>query len=156
MQQLVNLPSEEGRKEGNFADRYDLPYSLIKFYGIVNENAAKDTGLTYDDVHKLAEGMWNGTKSLITHSKMEHKPHLLMMVRYKEENYHIGGLDSLIEINTDKKDEELRNFGDVDIDLNEFADRLLQDEKVDTVYLKSSYPISLPAGLKTVQLTFGG
>src|SRR5208337_1878041 len=44
------MPSQEkGKAQGTFTEQYVLPYSLIGFYGIVNENAAKTTQLTNDD-----------------------------------------------------------------------------------------------------------
>jgi len=127
IQQSVTLPSEEGAEQGTFADRYDLPYSLIRFHGIINENAAQDTNLTYDDVHKLADGLWNGTKSLITHSKMEHAPVTLLLVEYSEDNFHIGGLDRLIDIESEKKDEAIRSLSDVTL-LTEELERKLSEK----------------------------
>jgi len=46
-----------------------VPYSIIAFHGIINENAAKRTGLTDEDVDLLDDAMWNGTKNLITARK---------------------------------------------------------------------------------------
>ena len=46
------MPSKESRRQGTFTERYILPYSLIVFYGIVNENAAQKQGinLTEEDI----------------------------------------------------------------------------------------------------------
>lgn len=124
IQQSVTLPSESGKEQGTFADRYDLPYSLIRFHGIINENNAAETGLTYDDVYRLAEGLWNGTRSLITHSKMEHEPQLLLMIEYSADNFHIGRLDNAVDIESEKSDTELRSFGDVDLDISDLTNQL--------------------------------
>ena len=138
-QQSVSIPSEEGKEQGTFADRYDLPYSLINFYGIVNENAAEDTNLTRSDVFKLADGLWNGTKSLITHSKMAHKPQALLIVEYSEDNYHIGGLDHLIEAESEKEDTEIRRFSEIDLDYSELEARLDEKEdRIKQVYVQSA------------------
>lgn len=143
-QQSVSIPSEEGKEQGTFADRYDLPYSLINFYGIVNENAAEDTNLTRGDVFKLADGLWNGTKSLITHSKMAHKPQALLIVEYSEDNYHIGGLDHLIEADSEKEDTEIRRFDQIDLDYSNLREKLEEKSgKVDKVYVQSEESIDL-------------
>ncbi|GAH81036.1 unnamed protein product, partial [marine sediment metagenome] len=68
------MPSKEQRKQGTFTETYVLPYSLINFYGIINENSAKETKLTEDDVKLLFDGMWNGTKNLISRSKAGQMP----------------------------------------------------------------------------------
>ncbi len=143
-QQSVSIPSEEGKEQGTFADRYDLPYSLINFYGIVNENAAKDTNLTRDDVFKLADGLWNGTKSLITHSKMAHKPQALLIVEYNEDNYHVGGLDHLIEADFEEEDTEIRRFDQIDLDYSDLREKLEEKAgKVEKVYFQSEDEIDL-------------
>ncbi len=61
--------SKEGATKKTFREEYVLPYSLIGFYGVVNENAAKHTNLTEEDVSDLKKAMWNGTKGLISRSK---------------------------------------------------------------------------------------
>ena len=59
--------SKKGAEQKTFREEDFLPYSLICFYGIINENAAKETKLTEDDVKLLLDGMWNGTKNVTTH-----------------------------------------------------------------------------------------
>lgn len=99
--------SEQTRK--TFREEYILPYSLIGFYGIVNENAAVHTKLTEDDITKLMKALWNGTKNLISRSKVGQHPRLLLRVVYREKCFHIGELDKLIAFDTNKNDEEIRN-----------------------------------------------
>lgn len=102
-------PADKGKAQGTFTEMYVLPYSLIGFYGVVNENAAKHTGLKDSDIDLLMEGIWNGTKNLISRSKIGQMPRLLIKVNYKEKNYHIGDLDGLLELNTEKRHEEIRD-----------------------------------------------
>jgi CRISPR-associated protein Csh2 len=113
--------SRLGKEQRTFRDEYILPYALICFYGIVNENASKTTGLTEEDVNLLLDGMWNGTKNLISRSKVGQVPRLLIRVIYKEENYHIGDLDnklSLVKNNKEMRDEQIRGVQDFRIDLS--------------------------------------
>jgi Family of unknown function (DUF694). len=67
----------------------------------------------------MFKAMWNGTKNLITRSKIGQMPRLLFVVKYKEMNYHIGDLDRMVKIKTNKKDEELRDISELKIDLTE-------------------------------------
>ncbi len=97
--------SKEGATQKTFREEYIVPYSLIAFYGIVNENAAKSTKMTEDDLLELRDAIWNGTKNLISRSKAGQMPRLYMEIGYKEDNYHIGDLDKYI--NLVKKDETM-------------------------------------------------
>lgn len=116
--------SKAGATQKTFREEYILPYSLIAFYGIINENAAKETDLTEEDVQLLLEGLWNGTKNLISRSKAGHEPRLLLKINYKENNYHIGDLDKLVEITTEKRDEEIRDIAEIKIDSEKLLGKL--------------------------------
>jgi CRISPR-associated protein Csh2 len=112
----------EGKKsmQHTFREEYILPYSLITFYGVVNENAAKSTDLTDDDVDLLLEGIWNGTKNLITRSKFGQMPRFLMRIMYKDKNFHIGDLDKMIECipNDGMEDEKIRDISEIELDIS--------------------------------------
>ncbi|MCD6222626.1 MAG: type I CRISPR-associated protein Cas7 [Thermoplasmata archaeon] len=81
---------KKGKKQAEFSEEYKLPYSLICFYGIVNENAAKNTGLSENDIKLLLDGIWNGTKNLITRSKIGQMPRFLLRIVYKEKIIILG------------------------------------------------------------------
>lgn len=104
-------------EQKTFREEYILPYSLICFYGIVNENAAKTTGLTETDVNLLLDGLWNGTKNLITRSKIGQMPRLLLNVVYNENNFHIGDLDKKLNLEAadGKSGRELRNLSELTV-----------------------------------------
>ena len=119
------LPSQSGKMQGTFTETWVLPYSLIGFYGIINENAAKTTRLTEEDVKYLLEGMWNGTKNLISRSKVGQNPRLLLRIVYKKDsNFHIGDLDKKIKIQSNKRDEEIREIRDITLDLSDLISAL--------------------------------
>jgi CRISPR-associated protein Csh2 len=115
------MPSGQDKKQGTFTEKYILPYSLIAFYGIVNENAAnrQRIGLTEEDVLVMLEAMWNGTKNLMSTSKTGQMPRLLMQVVFKEKDFHIGELDKRIQFVTDKNDEEIRDIRDGKLEISE-------------------------------------
>lgn len=118
------MPSKEKRGAGTLTEAYVLPYSLICFYGIINENAAKETRLTEDDVKLLLDGLWNGTKNLISRSKAGQMPRLLLKVNYKDTNYHIGDLDKLIKHSSTVPDEKLRDISELTIDVTDLVNTL--------------------------------
>ncbi|MEW6741071.1 MAG: type I-B CRISPR-associated protein Cas7/Csh2 [Nitrospirota bacterium] len=125
------MPSGAERKQGTFTERYILPYSLIAFYGIVNENAAQQQGiqLTEEDISLMLEGMWNGTKNLISGSKFGQMPRLLIQVMYKEGNFYIGELDKHISLQSDKSTHEsIRDIAEVKIDITNLV-KALNDHK---------------------------
>ncbi len=116
--------SREGASQKTFREEDFLPYSLINFYGIINENAAKDTKLSDEDIDLLLDGMWNGTKNLISRSKVGQVPRLLFKVNYKEGNYHIGDLNNLLSLKSDLIDEEIRDISQVRIEVQKLIEVL--------------------------------
>lgn len=115
--------SGEGKDQKTFREEYIVPYSLIGFYGIVNENAALETNLTDEDVNLLMDGIWNGTKNLISRSKFGQIPRMLLQIEYNENNYFIGDLNNKLAINHDfDDDKKLRNIKELEIDIS----RLIQ------------------------------
>jgi len=141
------MPSDEGRQQGTFTERYILPYSLIVFYGVVNENAAKTQNipLNEEDINLMIEGIWNGTKNLISGSKFGQMPRLLLQVVYKEkQDFHIGELDKLISLKTELNDEAIRDISDVKVDLTPLINKLRQHkDKIDRIRFKQDDRITL-------------
>lgn len=110
--------SKPGAKQQTFREEYILPYSLIAFYGIINETAARHTGLTNEDIAMLKKGLWNGTKNLISRSKMEHNPRLLLMLEHKDSYFFIGELNKYIRLSSERKDEQIRGIDDIKLDMS--------------------------------------
>jgi len=134
------MPSRAGKGQGTFTERYILPYSLIAFYGVVNENAAKNQniGLTEADVDYMLEGMWHGTKNLISGSKFGQMPRLLIQVIYKEgTNFYIGELDRLVTLQSEKTDESIRDVQDFRIVVDNLIGALSRhSDKIDKIRYK--------------------
>lgn len=108
--------SGSGKSKKTFREEYVVPYSLIGFYGIINENAAQSTQLTKADLELLVEAIWKGTKNLITRSKVGQTPRLLLKVNYSEENYFIGELKNYLKLATELREEEIRDVSDYKLD----------------------------------------
>jgi len=136
------MPSAEGKGQGTFTEQHILPYSLISFYGIVNENAAKETRLMEEDLDLLYDGIWNGTKNLISRSKVGQMPRFLMEVTYKDNNYHIGDLDKQIKLvlKEDKiaREEEIRSTEDYCLNLGKLKKTLEENmDKIKEIKVKA-------------------
>ncbi len=126
-----------GKDSKTFREEYILPYSLIGFYGIINEKAAEHTNLAQEDIDLLLEAMWNGTKNLISRSKIGQVPRLLIKVNYKENSFHIGDLIKTIKLESDKADEEIRDVEDFVLNIDDFIKVMESNkEKIDSIELK--------------------
>lgn len=125
--------SGDKKKQTTFRTEYKIPYSLIGFNGIVNEKAAQYTKMTEEDRKLLLEGLWNGTKNLISRSKFGQNPLLLFTVNYKEP-YYIGGLRQRLKIQSEKNDLQIRNTEDYKIDLTGLLKEIKsQSDKITSV-----------------------
>lgn len=110
--------TSEGAEQRTFREEYNISYGLIGFHGVINENAAKHTQLTDSDVEELLDGIWNGTKNLLTRSKKGHMPRLLLKIDYNVPNFFIGDLlERLTLLPTNGKAEEaFEDISDFTID----------------------------------------
>ena len=121
--------SGKGKDQKTFREEYILPYSLIAFYGIINENAAKETDLTLDDVDLLLDGIWNGTKNLISRSKFGQSSRCLIQIEYNENNFFIGDLNNKISISHDLEDDKkLRKISELVVDLSIFLEAIEENK----------------------------
>ncbi len=122
------------KSKKTFREEFILPYSLIGFYGIVNEKAGEKTNLKEEDIDLLMDGIWNGTKNLISRSKIGQVPRLLIKVNYREKYFHIGDLLNTIRLDSEKEDEEIRGLEDFVINIDEFLEALKNEkDKVESV-----------------------
>lgn len=121
--------TKQNVKQRGFREEHVLPYGLFAFYGIVNHRAAEATKLSREDVEKLYEAIWFGTKGLITRSKIGQRPLLLLAVEYKSENSnsYIGRLDRFLKLKLqapadlpgDFREEAIRGTEHYEVDLSD-------------------------------------
>jgi len=129
--------SKERATQKTFREEDFLPYSLINFYGIINENVATETKLTDRDVTLLMDALWNGTKNLISRSKVGQVPRLLLKVNYGLNNYHIGDINTGIKLVSELEDEVIRDISEVQLDIDDFMNALIQHkDTIDNVQYK--------------------
>lgn len=116
-------------KDGKtFREEDFLSYALFATYGIFDNNSAKVTNFTEDDAQKIIKALWNGTKNLITRSKMGQLPRFLLIITYKDNTF-AGDLNNSISLITDKEDEIIRSVNDYKVDFAKLKAKLKRYEK---------------------------
>jgi CRISPR-associated protein Csh2 len=115
--------SGDKKGQATFRTEYKLPYALIGVNGIVNEKAAQYSKMTENDKTLLLEGIWNGTKNLISRSKFGQNPVLLMVIDYTEPFY-VGSLRQRLKLLSEKGDLEIRGLADVTLDISDLVEEL--------------------------------
>ncbi len=151
------MPSTAGKAQGTFTEKYILPYSLIAFYGIVNENLAKvqRIPLTEEDVYYMLEGMWHGTKNLTTGTKFGQVPRLLLQVIYKQDTHsYIGEFDKRIKLVSDIEDEKIRDISQFKIDITNLVKALEENkDKIERIKYKIDERLNLIKDGKDIEIT---
>ena len=120
------IATKSDKEQGGFGlDDHRIQYGLIAFHGLVDENGAKDTNLSPDDVRRLDTLCWRALKNqTVTRSKVGQEPRLYMRVEYAGDSYHIGGLQRSLSLGEDSEPEdELRSIDDLELDVTELVDR---------------------------------
>lgn len=124
----------DGSQNKTFRTDNYIPYGLFAMYGTINSLNAKKSNASEDDVKKMLDSLWNGTKLLNTRSKVGQKPRMLIRIEYKD-NYMIGLLNELVKINNENS-ELLRNFDECDVDFSALIKTLVSmKEKVEKVHI---------------------
>jgi len=119
--------SEDAKKSAKtFREEDILYYSLIAFHGIVNPAAAASSTASQEDIKLLLEGMWEGTRNLISRSKFGQLPRLLLKLNYNSPGFFIGDLDRLIAIKTELPIEKLRDVSELRLDVSPLKASLQQ------------------------------
>lgn len=131
--------SGQGAQQKTFREEYVLPYALIAFYGIVNEQAAKTTEMTDEDADKLYEAIWYGTKNLITRSKIGQRPLLLLLVEYETPKAYVGRLDRYLRLDGPQ---ECRDATDAKVNLMDLV-AALSRRKSDITRIRYAYDARL-------------
>jgi CRISPR-associated protein Csh2 len=136
VQGTAGFASSKQATQKSFREDHVVPYACIAAYGVVNEIAAKTSQLTDSDVSLLLEGIWKGTESLISRSKMGHQPLLLMRINYKD-GYRIGDLAGRLKLISEKEDIQIRSIDDYHIDVSKLISAMVATkDKIDTIEVK--------------------
>ena len=130
--------SGEKKTQATFRTEYKVPYAIIGFNGIINEKSAQYSLMTEEDKELLKEGIWDGTKSLISRSKFGQSPLFLLTIDYKEPFY-IGNLRQRLKLDSGELNEmQIRNVKDYKLDVTELLDELKANkDKIENIDFKA-------------------
>ncbi len=120
-------------ESSTFGKDHRIHYSLLAFNGTVNAPAAKYTGMTYDDMQKFRDGIWNAIPSLPTRSKVNQYPKLYLEITYNNgyHNGYFGDLRNYIkcEPKPDVGDfKKVRKYSDLELNLSNLEE-LIKENK---------------------------
>ncbi len=145
--------SGKKKTQNTFRTEYVVPYAVIGFNGIVNESAAKTTKMNEEDKELLLEGIWEGTKQLISRSKFGQLPLLLFVIDYKEPFY-IGGLRQKAKLvpKGDMSELQIRKVEDYELDFTDVINELKQvKDKIEKITFKKDSRLTIKADGKEIE-----
>ncbi len=146
--------SGDKKSQATFRTEYKLPYAIIGFNGIINEKAAKYAQMTEADKALLLEGIWDGTKNLISRSKFGQVPLFLLSIDYKEA-YYVGNLRQRLRLDC-VNEAKIRSTDDYQLDITKVIDALKEvQDKIETVHLRIDNRLQLSYNGKACQLKSG-
>lgn len=125
---------KDGAKNKTFRTDNYIPYGLFAMYGTINALNAKKSNASEEDVTKMLDSMWNGTKFLNTRSKVGQKPRLLIRVVYNG-SYMIGLLDELVNLDNENSN-IIRKFDECELNFDALKDNLVSmKEKIEKIVI---------------------
>jgi CRISPR-associated protein Csh2 len=136
--------SGDGKSQATFRTEYKIPYAVIGFNGVINEKAAQYSKMNENDKTLLVEGIWDGTKNLISRSKFGQAPLFLLTIDYKEPFY-IGNLRQRLMLNCGEMNEmQIRSTNDFKLDVTKLIAVLKANkEKIASIKLKVDSRLSI-------------
>lgn len=136
--------SGDKKGQATFRTEYKVPYAVIGFNGVINEKSAQYSKMKEEDKVLLIEGIWEGTKNLISRSKFGQAPLFLLTIDYNKPFY-IGNLRQRLKLDCGEKNEmQLRSTNDFKLDVTELVDVLKANkEKIAALSLKTDSRLTM-------------
>jgi CRISPR-associated protein Csh2 len=124
--------SSEEKSRGAIGTTTVVPYSVNQIHGWINPYSAEHTGLTENDVQKMFKALWESINNANTRTKSNQNSLLLLQIVYAEPTKKLYGIDRSIKLETEKRDEQIRNSDDYTLDLSDFS-KSIDDDAVSAV-----------------------
>ncbi|MEW6131052.1 MAG: type I-B CRISPR-associated protein Cas7/Csh2 [Acidobacteriota bacterium] len=124
--------SSEDKSRGAIGTTTVVPYSLNQIHGWINPYSAKHTGLTEEDISAMFKALWESVNNANTRTKSNQNSLLLIQIVYSGPNKKLYGVDRLIKLVSEKRDEQIRNSDDYTLDFSALHE-VSESEKVSTV-----------------------
>lgn len=126
-QNSSTLISDEKNKQGAIGTTTVVPYSLNQIHGWINPYSARHTNLSEDDIKAMFKALWESVNNANTRTKSNQNSLLLLQIVYNEPMKKLYGIDRLIELKSEKRDEQIRNSDDYTLDLSRLKDEVNKD-----------------------------
>jgi CRISPR-associated protein Csh2 len=141
---------DEARQGGFDLDDKRIKYGIFPFWGLVDNNGATATNLTEEDVRRLDSLCWRALKNQTTsRSKLGQSPRLYVRPEYRENNYHVGGLQNFVSL-SEESEGPLRSINDVVLDVSDLVDALERaKERIETIHVVGDDYLTLEHGEET-------
>lgn len=134
LQETKTITSSFSSGEGVGKD-YRVKYSFIAFNGGINGLTAQDTNLTEKDVKLLDEAIIKSIPLNRTRSKIGQTPRLYLRVELKDNKSFLNDLREYIDLEYEKKAENVREISDCELSIKELNNYLADNEtKIEKVY----------------------
>jgi len=146
------ISTGDGNRQGGFdLDDKRIKYGIFPFWGLIDNNGAESTNLSEADVKRLDSLCWRALKNQTTsRSKLGQEPRLYVRPEYKQDNYHLGGLQNHVEL-SEEIDKPLRSINDVVLDVSSLVTALNRvQDRIKTVHVVGSEYLSLETADQTV------
>ena len=136
--------SGDKKGQATFRTEYKIPYAIIGFNGVINEKSAQYSKMNEADKALLVEGVWDGTKNLISRSKFGQAPLFLLTIDYNEPFY-IGNLRQRLKLNCgDMNEMQIRSTNDFKLDITDLLAVLKANkDKIANISLKVDSRLSM-------------
>jgi len=146
--------SGDKKGQSTFRTEYKIPYAVIGFNGIINEKSANYSTMNEEDKALLMEGIWDGTKNLISRSKFGQAPLMLLSIEYNTPFY-IGSLRQRLNLICDNE-KKIRSTKDFKLDITNLIAAIKEEgEKIAKVNLRIDNRVALQYNGKDISLTSG-
>lgn len=147
-QLAVTLSSSTENEQGTFADDHRVRFGVYSFTAVVNENAAKNTGLSKRDVKRLDSIVWRAWKNqTLTRSKVGQDPRLYLRVEYSTDSFHMGDLDLGVTLADESAHPTFSDITDATLNIDGLIEQLATYEShIEAVHVVESPHVSYEDG----------
>lgn len=105
-----------------------VPYALCQIQGWINPYSAKLSGMTEADTADLFAALWKSINNANTRSKSNQNAVLMLQIVYANSDDKLYGLNRLLKLTSDKRDEQLRSADDYKLDLTALLEKVASDK----------------------------
>lgn len=99
-----------------------VPYAINQIHGWINPYSSQLSGLKTEDIPELFSAMWKSVNNINTRSKSNQSAVLLIQIVYYEPDDKLYGTDSLISIESEKEEEQIRSMEDYSFNFDKLAE----------------------------------